>query len=164
MVKAVFRFIWQYFKKLDKQLFIIVGICSLFSIVLIYSIVHNGLISYLTTSEYKKQLVAVFIGILMWQGFVLGNRVVFHGITNQRLQRKCRQQPIFVFLLYVDVEEYLVGIADAEQIAICLGKVHLVGEFYQFAVIAVLGYVAECVGELVNIFQGSLSRPDLRFG
>lgn len=63
MFKAVLKFIWQYFKKLDKQLFIVVGICSLFSIVLIYSIVHNGLISYLTTSEYKKQLVAVFIGM-----------------------------------------------------------------------------------------------------
>lgn len=64
MIKTVLKIIWQYFKKLDKQLFIAVSACSLFSVLLVYSIVKNGMISYLTTSEYKKQLVAVGLGMI----------------------------------------------------------------------------------------------------
>lgn len=62
MIKAALIFVKQYFRKLDKQLFFVVLACSLFSVVLIYSIVHNGMISYLTTNEYKKQLIAVGMG------------------------------------------------------------------------------------------------------
>ncbi len=64
MIKTVLKTIWQYFKKLDKQLFIAVSACSLFSVLLVYSIVKNGMISYLTTNEYKKQLVAVGLGMI----------------------------------------------------------------------------------------------------
>ena len=64
MIKTVLKIIWQYFKKLDKQLFIAVSACSLFSVLLVYSIVKNGMISYLTTNEYKKQLVAVALGMI----------------------------------------------------------------------------------------------------
>ena len=64
MIKTVLKIIWQYFKKLDKQLFIAVSACSLFSVLLVYSIVKNGMISYLTTNEYKKQLVAVGLGMI----------------------------------------------------------------------------------------------------
>lgn len=64
MIKTVLKIIWQYFKKLDKQLFVAVSACSLFSVLLVYSIVKNGMISYLTTNEYKKQLVAVALGMI----------------------------------------------------------------------------------------------------
>lgn len=41
-MKTVFKYIWQYFRKLDKLLFITVAALSVFSLVLLYSIVVNG--------------------------------------------------------------------------------------------------------------------------
>lgn len=43
MIKTVFKAILQYFRKLDKSLFIAVCGVSAFSVLLMYSIVHNGL-------------------------------------------------------------------------------------------------------------------------
>lgn len=43
MLKTVFKAILQYFRKLDKSLFIAVCGTSMFSVILMYSIVHNGI-------------------------------------------------------------------------------------------------------------------------
>jgi rod shape determining protein RodA len=51
MVKKVFGFIAQYFKKLDKNLFLAVFILGLFSVVLLYSMNVNGL----TSNFYRMQ-------------------------------------------------------------------------------------------------------------
>jgi len=62
-MKTILKYILHYLRRLDKQLLFAVLACSLFGVVMIYSIVYNGMISYLTTSEYKKQLLCVGMGL-----------------------------------------------------------------------------------------------------
>lgn len=58
-MKALFGFIGQYFRKLDKLLFISVAALSVFSVVLLYSIVVNDAATIsVGSSLYKNQLVA----------------------------------------------------------------------------------------------------------
>ncbi|MCX7658520.1 MAG: rod shape-determining protein RodA [Oscillospiraceae bacterium] len=60
-MKVVFNIIRQYFKRLDKPLFLIVFACSCLSVVLLYSIVYNKVISNIGT-PYKMQAVSIIIG------------------------------------------------------------------------------------------------------
>lgn len=62
-MKTILKYILHYLRRLDKQLLFAVLACSLFGVVMIYSIVYNGMISYLTTGEYKKQLLCVGMGL-----------------------------------------------------------------------------------------------------
>ena len=61
-MKAVLSLIWQYFKKLDKQLYLAVLILSLFSVVLLYSIVQNGIIASVSPRTYKIQFISLILG------------------------------------------------------------------------------------------------------
>lgn len=59
-MKAVLGYIWQYFRKLDKMLFIAVAALSVFSIILLFSIVVNGAATIeVDSSLYKTQAIAV---------------------------------------------------------------------------------------------------------
>ncbi len=60
-MKIVFNIIRQYFKKLDKPLFLVVFACSCLSVVLLYSIVYNKVISNIGT-PYKTQAISIVIG------------------------------------------------------------------------------------------------------
>lgn len=57
----ILKVIWQYFKKLDKLLFISVCAVGFFSVVLMYSLVENDVVNK-TSSMYKVQFIALCIG------------------------------------------------------------------------------------------------------
>lgn len=59
MLKTVLKIIWQYFKKLDKTLFLAVCGVSAFSVLLMYSTVRNGLVSENHSNMYKIQFVCL---------------------------------------------------------------------------------------------------------
>ncbi len=59
MLKTVLNLIWQYFRKLDKTLFIAVCGVSAFSVLLMYSIVRNGITSENHTNMYKIQYICL---------------------------------------------------------------------------------------------------------
>ena len=59
-MKAVLVYIWQYFRKLDKMLFIAVAALSVFSVILLFSIVVNGAATIeVDSSLYETQAIAV---------------------------------------------------------------------------------------------------------
>lgn len=60
-MKTILNIFWQYFKKLDKPLFTVVIACSGFSILLLYSIVQNKVISNIGL-PYKMQAVSAVLG------------------------------------------------------------------------------------------------------
>lgn len=64
-MKAILKVVLQYFKKLDKQLFLIVVACSCFSVLLLYSIVQNGLVVRSYSNIHKTQLMAMCVGALV---------------------------------------------------------------------------------------------------
>lgn len=64
MLKIIFKVVYQYFRKLDKQLFIAVCIVSAFSVLLMYSLVQNGVTSK-DSGLYKTQLIVFCIGALV---------------------------------------------------------------------------------------------------
>lgn len=57
-MKLILRYIVQYFKKMDKQLLIAVILCSAFSVLILYSIVQNGVATgdRVSPRTYKMQL------------------------------------------------------------------------------------------------------------
>ena len=57
-LKLILRYIVQYFKKMDKQLLIAVILCSAFSVLILYSIVQNGVATgdRVSPRTYKMQL------------------------------------------------------------------------------------------------------------
>lgn len=64
MLKKIFKIIISYFRKLDKPLFIAVCALSAFSVILMYSLVQNGV----TTKDsgmYKTQFVALCLGAVI---------------------------------------------------------------------------------------------------
>lgn len=61
-MKVVFKVLWQYFRKLDKSLFLVVTTCGLFSVLLLYSIVQNAVVGNISARTYKIQLIAVIVG------------------------------------------------------------------------------------------------------
>lgn len=63
-MKAVLKAIWQYFKKLDKALLLVALACSLFGVLLIYSILQNGVSSIVTPRTWKMQLAATGVGVV----------------------------------------------------------------------------------------------------
>ena len=77
-MKAIFSIFWQYFKKLDKQLFIVVVACSCFSVVLLYSIVQNKVISNIGT-PYKTQAISIILGA--------GSALVLSAIDYRKLAK-----------------------------------------------------------------------------
>ncbi|MGN0675137.1 MAG: FtsW/RodA/SpoVE family cell cycle protein [Oscillospiraceae bacterium] len=60
MVKKLFKIIWQYFRKLDKMLFIAVCAVSALSVILMYSLVRNGISG--EPRMYKMQFICLCIG------------------------------------------------------------------------------------------------------
>ena len=62
-MKTLLKIFWQYFKKLDKPLFVVVTAISCFSVVLLYSIVENKVISNIGL-PYKMQAASVILGAL----------------------------------------------------------------------------------------------------
>ena len=90
------------------------------------------------------------------EGAAARDGVVLDGIADERLQREGRKQPRTVFVIHVDVEEELVGIADFEQIAIRLGEAQLLAQRHERA-LPVLDDVAERIGELVDVGQRLLA-------
>lgn len=62
MLKIVLKVILQYFKKLDKTLFIAVCGVSAFSVLLMYSLVRNGQVSEKHANMYKIQFVCLCAG------------------------------------------------------------------------------------------------------
>lgn len=60
-VRKLFKAIWQYFRKLDKMLFISVCGVSFFSVVLMYSIIQNGITSK-GPGMYKTQFISFCLG------------------------------------------------------------------------------------------------------
>ena len=61
VLKSIFKAIAQFIRKLDKQLFIAVCAVSAFSVLLLYSLVNNGLTSK-NTSMYKIQFICLCLG------------------------------------------------------------------------------------------------------
>ncbi len=62
-MKAIFGYIWQYFRRLDKMLFLAAAALSVFSVILLYSIVVNGAATIPVDSGlYKTQAAAVIAG------------------------------------------------------------------------------------------------------
>lgn len=65
-MKALFGYIGQYFRKLDKMLFIAVAALSVFSVILLFSIVVNGAVTIsVNSSLYKTQAAAIVIGWIL---------------------------------------------------------------------------------------------------
>lgn len=64
MVKKLLKAIWQYFRKLDKQLFSAVCLISGFSVLLMYSLVQND-ITAKDSRMYKMQLLCLFVGAMV---------------------------------------------------------------------------------------------------
>ena len=60
-MKAVLNILWQYFKKLDKLLFLVVAACGCFSVLLLYSIRENRVVS--DPASYKTQAASVILGV-----------------------------------------------------------------------------------------------------
>ena len=61
-MKAVFAWIGQYFRRLDKMLFLAAAALSVFSVVLLYSLVANGAATIeVSSSLYKTQAAAVVV-------------------------------------------------------------------------------------------------------
>ncbi len=60
-MKKILKVLWQYFRKLDKLLFISVCGVSFFSVVLMYSIIQNG-ITTKGPSMYKTQFISLCLG------------------------------------------------------------------------------------------------------
>jgi rod shape determining protein RodA len=60
-VKKILKAVWQYFRKLDKMLFISVCGVSFFSVVLMYSIIQNG-ITTKGPSMYETQFISLCLG------------------------------------------------------------------------------------------------------
>ena len=65
MVKKIFKAIWHYFRKLDKQLFVAVCLVSGFSVLLMYSLVQNGVTATKDSRMYKMQLICLGIGAVI---------------------------------------------------------------------------------------------------
>lgn len=61
-MKRVLQWLSQFTKKLDKPLFIAVTLCASLSVVLIYSIYYNHVVSSVGASYYQTQLAAMLIG------------------------------------------------------------------------------------------------------
>ena len=59
MLKTVLKVILQYFRKLDKTLFIAVCGVSAFSVLMMYSIVRNGITSENHSNMYKIQFICL---------------------------------------------------------------------------------------------------------
>ena len=78
-MKAILNIFVQYFKKLDKQLFIVVLACSCFSVVLLYSIVENKVVGNVSTGTYKTQFIAVILGSFI--------ALVLSGIDYRKLSK-----------------------------------------------------------------------------
>lgn len=64
-MKAVFRFIAGFFKRVDMVLLILVTACSALSVTLIYSIYINDVSSYVYPSTYKTQVIAMIAGTVV---------------------------------------------------------------------------------------------------
>lgn len=62
MLKKILKAIFQFFRKLDKQLFVCVCAVSAFSVLLMYSLVHNGITSDNHSNMYKIQFACLCIG------------------------------------------------------------------------------------------------------
>lgn len=64
-MKAVFKLFFKFFRKLDKQLFLVTVGCSGFGILLLYSMMINGETQYITniSVSYTTQLVACLMGL-----------------------------------------------------------------------------------------------------
>lgn len=77
-MNSFFGYIKQYFRKLDKMLFVTVAALSVFSVLLLYSIVVNNAATITVDSGlYKTQLVAVIAG---WGIALLLSAVDYHKI------------------------------------------------------------------------------------
>ncbi len=77
MLKTVFKAILQYFRKLDKSLFIAVCGTSMFSVILMYSLIHNGL-----TGKSEKMYQIQFICLCAGAGAALILSVLdYHKFT-----------------------------------------------------------------------------------
>lgn len=70
MVKKVFSLAWQYFRRLDKILLILILLICSFSVVLLYSLVQNNMTQSITSvdvtldyTDYRNQAIAAMIGI-----------------------------------------------------------------------------------------------------
>lgn len=61
-MKTILSYIWQYIKRLDKQLFLVVVALGLFSVVLLYAIIQNRLVSNVSSRVYQTQFMAVALG------------------------------------------------------------------------------------------------------
>ena len=62
-MKAIFAWIGQYFRRLDKMLFLAAAALSVFSVVLLYSLVANGAATIeVSSSLYKTQAAAIVVG------------------------------------------------------------------------------------------------------
>ena len=73
-----------------------------------------GALRFDTTSQSPS------VRIEMRKGLAARDGVVLHRIVDQRLQRERRQQAVALRLVDGDVEEELVGVADAEQVGVGL--------------------------------------------
>lgn len=62
MLKFILNAVLQYFRKLDKALFIAVCGVSAFSVLLMYSLVRNGMVSEKHANMYKIQFICLCIG------------------------------------------------------------------------------------------------------
>lgn len=78
-VRIIFNYIRQYFRKLDKMLFVTVAALSIFSVIMLYSIVVNGAATiYVDSSLYKTQAAAAVIG---WGGALVLSALDYHKIV-----------------------------------------------------------------------------------
>ena len=82
-----------------------------------------------------------------------GNHIVLDGIVDQGLQRKRGERSVCERTVDLHVEKEFVGIADFEQVAVCLGETQLFGQ-RGGGILAVLQNISERIGELVDIDQG----------
>lgn len=77
-MKTILGYIWQYFRKLDKMLFLAAAALSVLSVILLYSIYANGAATIAVDSGlYKKQAVAVAAG---WAAALMLSAVDYHKI------------------------------------------------------------------------------------
>ena len=64
-MKKIIKIVSSFIKKIDKLLLLAILLCSALSMMLLYSIVKNKVSSFVYSSTYKTQIVAIFLGLII---------------------------------------------------------------------------------------------------
>ena len=145
-MKKVLKVIWQYFRKLDKMLFLSVCGVSFFSVVLMYSIIQND-ITTKGPSMYKVQFISLCLGAFV--------ALVMSGLDYQKFTKLWfLYVPVGLGLVLVTFTSLGIQVEGADDKAwIDLGITTLQpSEFLKIVFIMSFAYHLNKVGDKINNF------------